>query len=797
MQNLKIYFLLVSILFINYQLSALTIKGKITDIEGNPLTSATIMVEELKTGVTTDENGSFTLPVPNDKDVTLVASFIGYEPNIQKINGKHGKRSEIVVRLTPNTNLKDIEVFGERYKQPEKLDVITRMPLRPSEQIQSISVISEKALGEMGVLNVTDAVRNVPGVTLFGSYGGVRESLSTRGYRGVPIVKNGVRLDSDFRTASALTEMQGVESVQVIKGSAAITQGIGNDLGSPGGVINVVTKTPKFINAGDVSLRVGSWGYVRPTFDVQTVLNKEKNLALRVNGAFERSDNYRPVINSDRVYINPSVAWQPNASTMITLEMDYVNDNRTPFTSTVNLGPDSVNALLNLPFNKFLGFESDKASNVTTTYSARIARQLSKNFSIRASWFASNFKFDNTSSALATLLNKYPGEYNMRKRSVTRSVRDDQNSIFQLDFVGKDVMTWSVKHTFQVGFDYKFTDLSTTAYNSIAIDTIDVLQPAISNKIANKITLTPANPIESSSSSYGLLMQEVMTINKYIKAILGLRYSYGSSIDATSNGPTTGSAWNPMTGIMVSPIDNINLFGSYTTTTNLRSASNKMSNGEEIGPSDTKQIEVGIKSDWLNNRLRFNFTYFDIITENLSNTEYVPGTNTVTEYYIKAGDLLRNGIEVELNGRPLENLQIMLGYAWLNAHYENSPSYVNGSSPMNAPKHTANAWLYYTVNNKFLKGLSFGIGTYYVGARPVNEYSLTPNGHGTPTGMKPFDMPAYTTVNLQAAYSIKKITARIFANNIFNAIGYNSYYRGGYINQIDPVNISGSVSYKF
>jgi len=789
-------FLLTLCFFAITASKALTINGRVLDADGKPLIAANVLIKELKQGTVTDENGQFTLPSIQTKSATLIASFIGHETYIQRIDSTYNSEGTIIIRLKANTHLKDVEVFGERYKQPEKLDVITRMPLRPSEQIQSISIISEKAIAEQGALTVTDAVKNVPGVTLFGSYGGVRESLSSRGYRGVPIVKNGVRIDSDFRTASALTEMQGVESVQVIKGSAAITQGIGNDLGSPGGVVNVVTKTPKFINGGEVSLRGGSWGYFRPTFDVQTVLNREKNIAFRLNGAFERSDNYRPVIGSNRVYINPSLEWRPNDKTTITLEMDYLNDNRTPYTSTVNLGPDSVNALYKMPYNKFLGFTSDNANNITSTQAARITRQLSDKYSIRASYFGSSYQIDNSSTSLATVLNIYPDQYNMRKRSISRSLRDDKNQVFQLDFVGHDVYTGSVKHTFQVGFDYKYTDLSTTSYGSVVVDTIDVLQ-AIPNTYSKKITLTAGTPVVSKSSSYGLMAQEVMTINRYLKAILGLRYSYGSSIDGTSAGPTTGDAWNPMAGIMISPIENINLFGSYTTTTSLRSAANKMSDGEEIGPSNTRQVEVGFKSEWLNKRLRFNFTYFDIITENLSNTEYVSGTNTATGYYIKAGDLLRNGVEVELNGRILPELQVMIGYAYLNAHYENSPSYVNGSSPMNAPDHTGNAWLYYTFKDTALKGLSAGIGAYYVGERPVNEYSLTPNGHGTPVGTKPFEMPAYTTVNFQLAYGFKQITIRAFANNIFDAIGYNAYYRGGYINQIDPRNFAAVVSYKF
>ena len=43
----------------------------------------------------------------------------------------------------------------------------------------------------------------------------------------------------------------------------------------------------------------------------------------------------------------------------------------------------------------------------------------------------------------------------MRRRTISRSLRDDRNSTFQLDFIGRDIFTGPVKHTFQLGFDYK------------------------------------------------------------------------------------------------------------------------------------------------------------------------------------------------------------------------------------------------------------------------------------------------------------------------------------------------------
>lgn len=796
--------LLLFVLNVSF-IAAQSIRGKVLDENGEPIESATVMVRELQKGVSTDSNGNYELKGLPQRIVLVTVSFVGYENNRQEVDLTKGGDIVLNFDMVLNTNLNAIEVFGERFKQPEKLDAITRMPLRPSEQIQSISIISQRMIAQQGVLTVTDAVRNVAGVTLFGSYGGVRESLSIRGYRGVPVLKNGVRVDSDFRTGALASDMSGVESVQVIKGSAAITQGIGNDLGSPGGVINVVTKTPKFVNSGEVTMRVGSWGQVRPTFDVQSVLGEKRTVAMRLNGAYERADGFRKHLSMNRVYINPSLEWRPDNKTRITLELDYLNENKTPDLGTVNLAIDSVEALYKMPRNKFLGFKTDNVNNKTLTYAARVTRELADKLSVRAAYFASSYNVDNTSAKLSSI----KGEpYNMKSRSVARSLRDDQNSTFQLDFVGKDVYTGSIKHTFQVGFDYRMTNLSLTDFSLntkgvkvadsviTVVDKIDVLGQ-IPNNVPNGLYFIKGLPVTSAESSYGFMAQEVMTINEYVKAILGLRYSYKSSNDNKSVGQTTGDAWNPMLGIMLTPLKNVNVFGSYTTTTSIRSAANKMSNGEEIGASPTRQYEVGIKSDWLDNRLRFNFTYFDIITKNLSNQEYIPGTNIATTYYYKAGDLKRNGVEVELNGSVLPNLQVMLGYAYLNARYDNSPSFVNGSSPLNAPKHTANSWIHYTLDRSALKGLSVGVGTYYVGARPVNDYSLAPDNHGSLGGIKPFDMPAYTTVNVQLAYTCKNLTTQVLFNNIFDEIGYNSYYRGGYINQIDPRNFAAVVAYQF
>ncbi|MGU3374108.1 TonB-dependent siderophore receptor [Chryseobacterium sp. M5A1_1a] len=737
--------------------------------------------------------------------------------NAQKVNDSIKKSKEI----------DEVELFGERKKQPQGLEAITRLPLKTRDQIQSISVISHKAIEELGALTVTDVAKNVPGVTLFSSYGGGSESMSIRGYRGVPVLKNGVQMDSDFRTAGMMTDMQGVESIQVIKGSAAVSQGIGNGLGSAGGVINVVTKRPQFIDQTNVGFRYGSWDFYRPTVDFQRVLDSEGKVAVRFNGAYQNNNSFRSHVSGERVYVNPSVAFRPDDKTYISVELDYLHDKRTPDRGTVNLAPGTTEALYHMPKGKFLGYSSDYMKTETYNFATTAIRKLNNKLKLRAAFISSVSNSDNLGSSVSTI-GKDPKttNYNLRQRTISRSGSEDLNKVLQLDFIGEEIKTGFIKHTFQVGFDWRETETSTVGYdvykNSIAkenllssprrengkpipsviIDQFDVVNGGIPNELPFDLAF---NKLERSkpnlSPTIGAMAQDVMSIGKYVKAHLGIRYS---RLNGSDNKDV--DAWNPSLGLILSPVENINIFGSYTTTTSLRSVNNVLQAGGLMGPSTTKQWEAGFKSDWFNERLRFNFTWFDINTNNLSNrvldSNYNPVFDERGDLYVMAGDLRRKGVEVELIGRILPNLQVMSGWAYLDAQYQNSPSYVNGSRPMNAPKHTANAWLNYKFNVGVLNGLDVGAGIYYVGERPVDEFSQKTYtaGHinSVLPGDKPFDMPSYTTVDAQAGYTLKNgVGLRVFFNNIFDSVGYSSYFRGGYIDQIQPRNFAVQVNYKF
>ncbi|QAR30136.1 TonB-dependent siderophore receptor [Ornithobacterium rhinotracheale] len=782
------------------------VTGYVRNSEGEPVANAVVFTRKNNVAHTNAE-GAFKLKVPAGQVTLYVKGNKGGDDvHTYSLYLAEGENYRLNVTLNDIVVLQGVELFGEKNKQPEKLDEITRLPLNPQENIQTITTISDKVINKQGILTIADATRNAPGVYTYATYGNQRESLGSRGFRGIPVLKNGVRVNSDFRGHGFITDMEGVESVQVLKGATAVTQGFGLDLGAAGGVVNLVTKTPKFKNSGEVSLRYGSFNTIRPTLDVNYVLDKNNTLAFRLNGAYEHSDGYRQGNTFNKYYVNPSLKWRPTKSLEVTLEMDYMDDKRTPDPGTINLSIDNTkNEILDLPKSKFLGFKDNETLTKNLTYSARAKYDLTKNLYVRVGYYASHLDLDGLGISLKQNVDRKTNEIKGSPYEVTRALtkgpRTDDNKVLQLDFVGQNFQTGIVKHLFQVGFDFKESQVKNTSFNSVMIDKINVEDDNISNTLPNGVpTFTETGRSETYAKQLGGMAQYVMQVKDYLRVFMGSRYSHYTSHDKTKGNVASGSTVNPIFGVLANPTKNIGIFASYTNISDPRSAARLDKDGNELGNSVATQWEAGFKTQWFNQRLRFNATYFNVQNKNMIMQEVTLDSNGVWQfepYYFKGGNDTRQGIELELIGRILPNLEVMGGYSYLDAKYKNSTRFVDGSAPNNTPHNVANFWTNYTFNQGLLNGLSLGAGVYYLGDRPYNDF--TRQGmqiHGINVKSTPWLNKAYTTLNAQIAYNAPKFRIQLLANNILDEIGYNAY-RNVYINRIDPRNFAAKFTYKF
>ena len=147
--------------------------------------------------------------------------------------------------------------------------------------------------------------------------------------------------------------------------------------------------------------------------------------------------------------------------------------------------------------------------------------------------------------------------------------------------------------------------------------------------------------------------------------------------------------------------------------------------GNQFEPTEGRQYEVGLKykPTWFNGF--FAVAAYDLVKENVVGPDPDNGPFALTQ----VGEVRSRGIEVEANASLMAGLDLTLAYAYNDAEVtKDNPDATGvsreGKEPTLAPSHLASAWLDYTFQGTFLRGLLLGGGARYVGssyADPQNE----------------------------------------------------------------------------
>jgi len=79
--------------------------------------------------------------------------------------------------------------------------------------------------------------------------------------------------------------------------------------------------------------------------------------------------------------------------------------------------------------------------------------------------------------------------------------------------------------------------------------------------------------------------------------------------------------------------------------------------------------ELGLKSDWLNSRLRLNGAIFYMEYEDGQVNSFQAGAGGASSVVLNAGELEIQGLELELTAQVTEGLRLMLNYGYIDAEY--------------------------------------------------------------------------------------------------------------------------------
>lgn len=767
------------------------IMGKVISSDGQPVAWVTISVKNTSLSAISDASGNFNLKNIKQGIYTVIASYTGFEAVEKIIEVSDEHTSEILFTIKSNAKeLNEVVVDGTRSQNLQPVS-IGKLPVTPMDLPQSISVINQSVIKNQQSQRLSDVIKNVNGVYLSSTRGGVQETFAARGYRMSDdnMYKDGARV-----SAAVMPEMSSLESVEILKGSAAILYGSV----APGGIINMVTKKPKFDFGGDVSIRMGGYGLIKPTFDIYGPLSQR--IAFRVNGTYETENSFRDEVRSKRYYINPSLLYKINDKTSLLVQAHYLNSNFTPDFGTGSLDNTIIPHLLRNTFQG-VSWQYNKISQTNAT--AQLKHKINDSWSVNA-----NASYDVYSRNYYSTERVQAAANGDWARPLNRIQSQDKYLSGQINLTGK-FKTGIIGHTLLAGIDADRDMTTNFAFDNPKVyDTINILDHS---KFVARTDIPAASKIsetETPVNRAGAYVQDLISISNKIKLLAGVRWSIQKAEavqtidlkkDTTVKGePKTDKAFSPRFGIVYKIFTHTALFVSYSNSFSVNKGTDAF--GNALAPSIIDQYELGVKNDFINGALSVNITAYRIINNNLAQTApfaadgVTPNNNT--SFQELTGQTTSDGIELDISGHPVKGLDVIAGYSYNNMRYTKTPdtkgSYVEGERLVGTPAHTANGTIFYSFDSN-LKGFKIGASVFYTGDRFAG-WNNTKDQAQNYSRLIP--VSGFTTLDISAGYTYKKFSLLAKLGNVTNT--YNFYVHENYsINPIAPRQLIATVRYKF
>lgn len=197
---------------------------------------------------------------------------------------------------TPDTNAEEQAEATEKLELPEVVVSASRSDMSVFDAPASVTVLTREDIEASPFERVEDIVRNVPGVYNFRHYGlqrnGIVSPLSMRGVgkNRVLLLVDGVPQNDNFNNAISWVAWghipkEAIERIEIVRGPTSALYGSEG----LGGVINVITRTPKAQSETSVRAEGGTADtYAGHGFHSQKI----GDLGLLFGGGYEESDGF-------------------------------------------------------------------------------------------------------------------------------------------------------------------------------------------------------------------------------------------------------------------------------------------------------------------------------------------------------------------------------------------------------------------------------------------------------------------------------------------------------------------------
>ena len=811
--NKKLLLIIMLFSWAGFAQNSGNLEGRIINVKGEGISEANIDIQGTGIGTESRADGTFSInniPVGN---YLLKVSYIGYGSNEVVISIKGGQTNQLpdITLSASEEELKEVVISGNGNANKfsrEKSLYVSKLPLKNIENPQVYDNITSELLDEQIVTSFDDALKNSSGITKLwestGRGGDGAGYYSLRGFPVQPTLVNGLPAITNGSPDPA-----NIENIEVIKGPSGTLYG--SSLISYGGLINITTKRPYDFFGGNVSYTLGSFGLNRIAADINTPLDNEGDVALRVNTAYQTQNSFQDAGFSRSFFVAPSLKYEVNDKLSFLINTEFYDGETTnPTMLFVDRGaPLTVTSIEELGYDTNRSYTSNDLTLENPTYSlqGQMNYKLSDNWTSQTAISRGSAKSKGYYSYLYESTRFYP---ELEEGIVLSRFMNNQNSTtlttdLQQNFIG-DFEIFGMRNRMVAGLDYFQRETIDNGTGYIGNGSVYIGNASLQNvneavfgitEEENFITdgdsgiLSTAavdgllegvdrNNRTTKEDIYSAYVSNVLNITPALSAMASLR------IDQFENDSNSQTALSPKFGVVYQPIiDKVSLFANYMDGFSNVAPSEVID--QETGetrritfdPEHATQFEFGTKLNFFKDKLFATLSYYDIQVENIVLGSGIEVTQDGTQY--------SRGFEARLTASPVDGFNIVAGFSHNDSKVTEAAENDDflGRRPESAgPENLANLWASY----RFTDGLAEGFGLGFGGNYASENMIFNRNTAGT------FTLPSYTILNAAVFYDVDKFSINLKLNNLTNKDYYNGWST---INPQAPRNFAAALTYRF
>ena len=636
-------------------------------------------------------------------------------------------------------NLEEVRVTGVRESRSATA-TNTSAPL--IETPATVNVLTGDFLGAIGARRIEEALQYVPGasaesVNASGTAFNIR-GFSTWVFGGGASGEGSVQIDN-YRTAGRRYHFDPAlyERIEVLKGAAALLYGTTD----PGGVVRYVSKKPQFERLHRFEATLGSFETVRGALDLTGPLGTGDQAAYRLiatglnsNQPFHGGND--DISFDDRRIINPQLAWRTPGGGELNLSYEYSKHK-----STLDPGIERLaNGAFTFNTRPFLGPDSflDRAHHIGV---AEFAQPIAGNWAILVGGKMGRSRLDYLWDVSAGS----PDVNNRLNRLTSRSNARMRHQEIRAQLAGQFNTGPLLQHQVTVGIYHLSTGVNVDRAQVLQRGVVSALNPVFG---AAPALGKPTPHFSTALEEQAVYVQDYISVGEKLKVFGGLRYTDARANLTLRSGrrPGADTALNYTMGAIYNLQARFNPFFSYATA--LTPQTGARSGGAGAVPfREGRQIEAGVKSEWLGGRLATTTSIFQIEQTNIAE-----GDPANRGFFILAGDQRTRGFEFEATGDITSQISLLGGYSYLDAEFVAGRN--QGNRPHSVPRHKVSLFGQYEFAGD-LAGWRAGLGFIHVGARQGNNANR-------------FKLPTYERLDAFIGYERGSFDLRLAIENALN-----------------------------